>query len=128
MKYSNNMESHRIQLEEHMVREGAGIDGSRAKLYGTDNNEYRNNMFSGNFHIFLCHQSDKIDLKNLVEKLIKKLEQQTGYSLYWQAANHYDTAHPHAHLLINGKDKNGKEITILWDIIKTIRCHAPFSV
>jgi hypothetical protein len=119
MQYSNRIEAHRKQLEEYLVREGTDIDGSRAKLYGTDLDEYRQNMDKKNFRIFLSPQSDKINLKDLTEQFVKKLEQQTGYTLYWQAANHYNTAHPHAHLLINGKNKNGREVEIPRDIVKT---------
>jgi hypothetical protein len=119
MQYSNSIKAHRIQLEKYLVREGTDIDGSGAKLYGTDLEEYKNNMVGRNFRIFLSPQSDKINLKDLAEKFIKNLEQQTGYTFYWQAANHYNTAHPHAHLLINGKDKNGREVDIPRDIVKT---------
>jgi len=119
MQYSNSKAAHRVQLEKYLVREGTDIDGSRAKLYGTDLDEYCQNMADKNFRIFLSPQSDKINLKDLAEKFIKKLEQQTGYTLYWQAANHYNTAHPHAHLLINGVDKNGKEVEIPRDVVKT---------
>jgi hypothetical protein len=119
MQYSNSMKAHHKQLEEYLVREGTDIDGGRAKLYGTNLQEYNKNMVDKNFRIFLSPQSDKIDLKKLTEKFIKTLEQQTGYSFYWQAANHYNTAHPHAHLLINGKDKTGKEVDIPRDIVKT---------
>lgn len=119
MNYSNNMHAHLKQLNEYLVREGTDVDGSRAKLYGTDLEEYRENMVDRNFRIFLSPQSDKVDLKDLTEKFVKKLEQQTGYTLYWQAANHYNTAHPHAHILINGRDKTGKEVEIPRDIVKT---------
>jgi hypothetical protein len=50
---------------------------------------------------------------------VKRLEAQTGYRLYWQAANHYNTAHPHAHLLINGVDRSGREIKFPKDVINT---------
>jgi len=103
--FSKSGEAHRKQLEEYLVREGTDIDGSRAKLYGTNPEEYRENMVDKNFRIILSPQSDKINLKNMTEQFVKKLEQQTGYTFYWQAANHYNTAHPHAHILINGKDK-----------------------
>jgi len=119
MQYSKSGAAHRKQLEEYLVREGTEIDGSRAKLYGTDLEEYRQNMDEKNFRIFLSPQSDKINLNDLTEEFVKKLERQTGYSFYWQAANHYNTAHPHAHLLINGKDKNGKEVEIPRDVVKT---------
>ena len=119
MQYSNSGIAHSKQLEEYLVREGTDIDGGRAKLYGTDLDEYRKNMVDRNFRIFLSPQSDKIDLKDLTEKFMKTLEQRTGYKFYWQAANHYNTAHPHAHILINGKDKYGRDVEIPRDIVKT---------
>ena len=120
MQYSNSGIAHSRQLEEYLVREGTGIDGGRAKLYGTDLDEYRENMVDKNFRIFLSPQSDKINLKDLTEKFMETLEQRTGYKIYWQAANHYNTAHPHAHILINGKDQNGRKIKeIPRDIVRT---------
>jgi len=119
MQYSNSGAAHRVQLEKYLVREGTDIDGGRAKLYGTDLDEYRSNMADKNFRIFLSPQSDKINLKELTEKFMKTLEQRTGYKFYWQAANHYNTAHPHAHILINGKDKYGREVEIPRDIVRT---------
>jgi len=119
MQYSNSGIAHGIQLEKYLVREGTDVDGGRAKLYGTDIEEYRSNMVDKNFRIFLSPQSDKINLKEMTEKFMQTLEQRTGYKFYWQAANHYNTAHPHAHILINGKDQNGKEVEIPRDIVKT---------
>jgi len=119
MQYSNSGAAHRVQLEKYLIREGTDFDGSRAKLYGTDIEEYRENMVDKNFRIFLSPQSDKINLKDMTEKFMKTLEQQTGYEFFWQGANHYNTAHPHAHILINGKDRNGKEVEIPRDIVKT---------
>jgi hypothetical protein len=119
MQYSASIEAHRLQLEQYLTREGTERDGSRAMLYGTDITEYRQHMAEKNFRIFLSPQSDKANLTELTETFIKKLELQTGYKLYWQAANHYNTAHPHAHLLINGVDKFGKEIKFPKDIVKT---------
>jgi hypothetical protein len=119
MQYSDSLKAHRLQLEKYLVREGTERDGSRAKLYGTDIEEYRENMAERNFRIFLSPQSDKVDLTALTEKFVKKLEASTGYKLYWEAANHYNTAHPHAHVLINGKDKNGKEVEFPKDVVRT---------
>jgi hypothetical protein len=118
-QYSNSIEAHSTQLEKYLVREGTNIDGSRAKLYGTDIDEYRENMTGKNFRIFLCPQSNSIDLKAMTEKFMLKMEAATGYRFYWQAANHYNTAHHHAHILINGKDQNGKEVELPRDVIKT---------
>jgi hypothetical protein len=119
MQYSNSIEAHRVQLEKYLVREGTDVDGGGAQLYGTDIERYRENMVDLNYRIFLSPQSDKIDLHAMTEKFVLKLEAATGYKLYWQAANHYNTAHPHAHILINGKAQNGKKIDISPDIVKT---------
>jgi hypothetical protein len=119
MQYSNSGRAHRVQLEHYLVREGTELDGSRARLYGTDLDDYKTNMTDRNFRIFLSPQSDRVNLADLAKDFIKTLERQTGYKFYWQAANHYNTAHPHAHLLINGKDQNGVEVEIPRDIVKT---------
>ena len=119
MQYSNSIEAHRKQLEEYLVREGTALDGSQAALFGTDIEEYRSHMAKKNFRIFLSPESPDINLDALAERFITKLEKQTGYKLYWQRACHYNTGHPHVHLLINGVDRNGKEITLPRDIVKT---------
>jgi len=119
MQYSDGAGAHRVQLEKYLAREGTDIDGGRAKLYGTDPDEYRANMTGRNFRVFLSPQSDRANLTELTEKFVKKLELQTGYSLTWQAANHHNTAHPHSHLLINGKDRNGREVAFSRDMVRT---------
>ncbi|GMO57904.1 MAG: hypothetical protein Ta2G_17860 [Termitinemataceae bacterium] len=119
MQYSKNLSAHKVQLEKYLIREGSGIDGERAKLFGTDIEEYREHMVAKNFKIFLSPQSSKTDLKALAETFVKKLELQTGFKLYWEGACHYNTAHPHAHLLINGVDKNGREVIFPKDVVRT---------
>ncbi|MDR1389529.1 MAG: DUF3363 domain-containing protein [Treponema sp.] len=119
MNYSGSFEAHRVQLENYLSREGTDIDGNAAALFGTETEEYRNNMTAKNFRIFLSPQSPGINLRSLAEKFIENLEKQTGYRFFWQGAGHYNTAHPHAHVLINGVDRAGREITIPRDIVKT---------
>ncbi|GMO16009.1 MAG: hypothetical protein Pg6A_02250 [Termitinemataceae bacterium] len=118
-QYSNSIEAHRVQLKKYLTREGTDIDGGQARLFGTDTEEYAKNMDAKNFRIFLSPQSGDANLKAMAEKFIDRLELQTGYKLFWQGACHYNTAHPHAHLLINGIDKNGREVKFPRDVIKT---------
>ncbi|GHU40357.1 hypothetical protein FACS1894190_07160 [Spirochaetia bacterium] len=118
MHYSKSIKAHRVQLDKYLIREGAGKEGGRAEIYGTPEEEYRKNMAAKNFRIFLSPQSDKVDLRVLTENFVKKLEVETGYKFYWQAAEHYNTAHPHAHLLINGTGKTGEDVIIKKDIVK----------
>ena len=119
MQYSSSIQAHKAQLEKYLGREGAGIDGSIPEIFGTDTELYRQHMTGRNFRIFLSPQENKYDLKELSEKFIERLEKQTGFKLYWQGACHHNTAHHHAHLLINGYDKQGKEVYVPRDIVKT---------
>jgi hypothetical protein len=118
-QYSRSFTAHKEQLEKYLSREGTGKDGGQAELYGTPQAEYRSNMTAKNFRIFLSPASNKIKLEVLAKTFIKKVELQTGLKLYWQAAEHYNTAHPHVHLLINGRDQNGKDVFFPRDVIKT---------
>jgi hypothetical protein len=119
MQYSNSMEAHHVQIQKYLVREGAGFDGNTPDLFGTDSDEYQKNMVPKNFRIFLSPETNNYDLQDLGEQFIKYLEKQTGYQLYWQGACHYNRAHHHTHILINGVDKEGREIHFPRDIVKT---------
>jgi len=119
MQYSSSIAAHKKQLTDYLTREGTGKNGEEAELFGTDINEYKDNMVGKNFRIFLSPQSDKVDLKAMTKDFVKRLELQTGYKLLWQGACHYNTANPHSHLLINGHDKDGKEINFSKDVVKT---------
>jgi hypothetical protein len=76
-------------------------------------------MVDKNFRIFLSPQNSSVDLTALTKSFVKRLELDTGYKVYWEAANHYNTAHPHAHLIINGIDKNGKDVEFSRDFVKS---------
>ena len=62
------------------------------------------------FRMIISPKRQDVPLKTLVREFIKTVEKMTGYKLYWFAAEHHDTLQKHGHLLINGIDKNGKEV------------------
>ncbi len=62
------------------------------------------------FRFVISPKRQDVPIKLLVRLFIKTVEKMTGYELYWFAAEHNDTLQKHCHLLINGKDKNGKEV------------------
>lgn len=113
-KYRNDKESHLKNLE-YIQKEGKSIDGDKPLLYGSENSEeeYKKNITDKNWRIILSPQSNKVDLNVLTDEFIKKLEEETGYKFTWIAANHYDTDNPHTHILINGTDKNGRDVRFL---------------
>lgn len=119
MHYSKSMGAHKEQINRYLVKEGKGKNGQPPTLYGTPEAEYRKNMTNKNFRIFLSPASNTIPLETLAKTFVTSLEAQTGYKLYWIAAEHYDTAHHHVHLLINGTDKKGKDVFFPPDVVKT---------
>jgi hypothetical protein len=113
------MEAHKEQINRYLVKEGKGKDGQSPALYGIPEDEYRKSMTNKNFRIFLSPASNAIPLETLAKAFVNSLEAQTGYKLLWVASNHYDTAHHHVHLLINGTDKDGKDVFFPPDMVKT---------
>ena len=57
------------------------------------------------------------DLKPFVRDLMTKMEEDLGTKLDWVAADHFNTEHPHTHIVLRGKDKLGKDLVIARDYI-----------
>ena len=118
MSYGNSMAKHQKYIKLYMPQIGKdGVEIPR-EIFGTDLDEYQKHMSPFHLKFIISPESQNIDLKLLSESFIKHLEQLTGYEFYWLGVIHTDTEHHHAHLAINGKDKNGKKIRFPKDMIK----------
>ncbi|MGH7296696.1 MAG: DUF3363 domain-containing protein, partial [Polyangiaceae bacterium] len=54
----------------------------------------------------------ELDLTAYVRSYLARVEQDLGQPLEWAAVNHYDTAHPHVHIVLRGVDAHGQELRI----------------
>ena len=45
------------------------------------------------------------------------MEADLGTKLDWVAVDHFNTGHPHSHVVIRGKDETGKDLIIAQDYI-----------
>ena len=52
------------------------------------------------------------NLKPLVRNWMGRVEQDLGSKLDWVAVDHFNTGHPHAHVIVRGKDHLGKDLII----------------
>ncbi len=52
------------------------------------------------------------DLKPLTRRLMAQIEEDLGTKLDWVAVDHYNTGHPHTHILVRGKDDTGRDLII----------------
>ena len=57
------------------------------------------------------------DLKPFIRDLMRHMEQDLGTQLDWVAVNHFNTGHPHSHVVIRGKDERGEDLIIARDYI-----------
>lgn len=57
------------------------------------------------------------DLKPFVRDLMETMEGDLGTRLDWVAIDHFNTGHPHTHIVLRGKDDTGKDLIIARDYI-----------
>lgn len=119
MSIGHSKESHLKYLKTYMPQTEKSEVEEKPELFGTDLAEYEANMDKDHFKCIISPESQNVDLKLLTEKFIVRLENLTGYKLKWESCIHNNTAHRHAHLAINGTDKNGRKVFFAKEMIKT---------
>ena len=103
----------------YIVRDGVERDGAKGVLYGADG-PARAVAFEqprpGEAHQFRVivspEDAAEFDLTVYVRRLMATVERDLGRKLEWAAVNHYDTEHPHAHVVIRGIDRDGQELRL----------------
>jgi type IV secretory pathway VirD2 relaxase len=55
---------------------------------------------------------DRVDLSRLTRELIAQMEKDLGTKLEWVAAEHYNTEHPHVHVVIRGVRDSGEVLRL----------------
>lgn len=116
MRYGTELAKHKRFLEEYLTQEKKNEVIEKPKLFSEEEADdasvenYKNSMDSKHFKFIISPENSDVDCKVLTKTLVKRLEKITGYKFSWLAAVHTNTSHPHAHLLINGIDKNGKKV------------------
>ncbi len=103
----------------YIQREGVEKDGTRGILYGPegptipDAFEEPRRGEKHQFRIVVAPEDGgELDLNAYVRRLMKQVEVDLGREIEWAAVNHFDTGHPHAHVVIRGVDRNGRELRL----------------
>src|SRR5690606_31275214 len=58
------------------------------------------------------------DLKGFTRELVGQMEKDLGTKLDWVAVDHWNTEHPHVHLIVRGVREDGENLVISRDYIK----------
>lgn len=108
----------------YLKRDGTTREGERGSLYGRDTDQVDGKPFlersAGDRHQFrfIVAPEDGAhynDLKPVIRRLMDQAEKDLGTKLDWVAVDHFNTGHPHAHVIVRGKDETGKDLVIARD-------------
>jgi type IV secretory pathway VirD2 relaxase len=108
----------------YIQRDGVTRDGDPGELYGREGDDVDGKSFldkcDGDRHQFRLIVSpddgtELADLKPFIRDLMIKVEQDLGTKLDWVAVDHFNTGHPHTHIVIRGRDDTGADLVIAKD-------------
>lgn len=108
----------------YIQRDGVTPEGEPGQLYGRDTDEANGTEFldacDGDRHQFRLIVSaedaaELADLRPFIRDLMHKAEADLGTKLDWVAVDHFNTGHPHTHIVIRGKDDRGEDLIIARD-------------
>ncbi|MBA4228756.1 MAG: conjugal transfer protein TraI [Hyphomonas sp.] len=111
----------------YIQRDGVERDGSGGELYTREGLEPKAEEFlercEGDRHQFRIIVSAEDgarlgDLKETTRALMAQMESDLGTRLDWLAVDHHNTGHPHTHIVIRGKDEDGRDLVIAPDYIR----------
>lgn len=110
----------------YLQRDGTTRDGARGQLYARDTDHADGRAFmaqgAGDRHQFRFivapEDGDQYDdLKGLTRRLMAQMEDDLGTRLSWVAVDHFNTGHPHTHIVVRGVDDQGQDLVIARDYL-----------
>ncbi|MGE0853845.1 MAG: DUF3363 domain-containing protein [Hyphomicrobiaceae bacterium] len=110
----------------YIQRDGITRDGQPGRLYDATSDDVDGNAFldrsEGDPHQFrfIVSPEDSArlpDLKPFIRDLMRQMEQDLDTRLDWVAIDHFNTGHPHTHVVIRGRDDQGRDLVIARDYI-----------
>ncbi len=111
----------------YLRREGVTRDGEKARLFGPggddlDPKEFAERCEDDRHHFrFIVSPDDALeisDLRSFTRDLVGQMEKDLGTKLDWTAVDHWNTEHPHVHLIVRGVRDDGENLVISRDYIR----------
>ena len=103
----------------YIQRDGVERGGVKAELYGRDGALLAStfeDVRPGERHQFRLivapEDAAELELTGYVRRLMAQVERDVGRRVEWGAVNHYNTAHPHAHVVVRGVGLDGDELRL----------------
>ncbi|MCO5089914.1 VirD2 family relaxase/mobilization nuclease [Bosea sp. (in: a-proteobacteria)] len=112
---------------DYLRRDGVTRDGEKARLFGPGTEEADGRAFAercqdDRHHFrFIVSPDDAVemsDLRSFTRDLVGQMEKDLDTRLDWVAVDHWNTEHPHVHLIVRGVRDDGQDLVISRDYIK----------
>jgi hypothetical protein len=110
----------------YLQREGVTLDGERGHVYAATEDQADAKVFAErgledrHQFRFIVAAEDGValgDLKPFTRRLMAQMEQDLDTALDWIAVDHYNTEHPHTHVVVRGVTDEGKILYIAGNYI-----------
>ncbi|MGO4712186.1 relaxase/mobilization nuclease domain-containing protein [Bradyrhizobium sp. 2TAF24] len=110
----------------YIQRDGTSRDGERGHLYSATEDRVDGDAFldrgkdDRHQFRFIVSPEDGADLGDITgftRDLMSQVEADLGSKLDWVAVNHFNTGHPHVHVIVNGRDELGEDLVINGDYV-----------
>src|SRR5262249_41968974 len=111
----------------YLRREGVTKDGAAGRMFNAEHDEADHRAFAkrceGDRHHFRFIVSpddaaELSDLKTFTRDLMARAQRDLGTKLDWVAVDHWNTEHPHVHVIIRGRADDGRDLVISRDYIR----------
>lgn len=112
----------------YLQRDGVTREGEKGMLYGRDADCIDASDFMARCEDdrhqfrFIVAPEDSLqydDLKPLTRKIMTQMESDLDTRLDWVAVDHFNTGHPHTHIVVRGRDDTGKDLVIAREYLST---------
>jgi len=110
----------------YIQRDGTSRDGERGRLYSATEDRADGDAFldrgkdDRHQFRFIVSPEDGAEIEDLTghtRDLMRQLEADLSTKLDWVAVNHFNTGHPHVHVIVNGRDELGEDLVINGDYL-----------
>lgn len=110
----------------YLRRQGATRDGERAEMFNrdgvADHDAFAKRCEEDRHHFrFIVSPEDAArleDLRATTRQLMARAERELGTRLDWIAVDHWNTDHPHVHVLVRGVADDGRDLVINPEFLK----------
>jgi type IV secretory pathway VirD2 relaxase len=107
--------------QHYIMRDGVTREGGPGRLYDRDHDVAEGGAFlerqkgdTYQFRIIVAPEDGRrmAELKPFVRDLMADMEDDLGTKLDWVAVDHFNTGHPHSHIVIAGHDDHGQDLVM----------------